>query len=272
MGEKIITIYCLCDDILKGLHHYEDPQRHMSDAEVITTAIVAMLSCRGNFEHARAWLMMTGHIPKMLSKSRLNRRLHRISDLLIIIFEVLGDTYKQLNTELIYAIDSFPIAVCDNIRISRSKIYQNESYRGYTASKRRYFYGLKIHLMVTKSGQPVEFFLTPESFGDVAVLDQFSFDLPEWVIVYADKAYNDYNLEDLLKEAGNIQLLPIRKENSKRALPPYVAFVQHHYRKIIETTGSIIERLLPKTIHAVTPRGFELKVVLFVLACSINYL
>jgi len=30
--------------------------------------------------------------------------------------------------------------------------------------------------------------------------------------------------------------------------------------------------LLPKSIHAVTAKGFELKVALFVLACSINFL
>jgi hypothetical protein len=34
----------------------------------------------------------------------------------------------------------------------------------------------------------------------------------------------------------------------------------------------MIERILPKHIHAVTAAGFELKVALFVLACSVGYL
>jgi hypothetical protein len=34
----------------------------------------------------------------------------------------------------------------------------------------------------------------------------------------------------------------------------------------------MIERLLPKSIHSVTPQGFELKVGLFVLAASLNFL
>jgi len=29
---------------------------------------------------------------------------------------------------------------------------------------------------------------------------------------------------------------------------------------------------LPHSIHAITSRGFELKLAIFVLACSINYL
>jgi hypothetical protein len=42
-------------------------------------------------------------------------------------------------------------------------------------------------------------------------------------------------------------------------------------RKAVETTGSLIERLLPKHIHTVTAAGFELKVALFILACSLNF-
>jgi len=41
-------------------------------------------------------------------------------------------------------------------------------------------------------------------------------------------------------------------------------------RKVIETTGSLISQLLPKSIHAVTAKGFELKAMLFVLALSVN--
>src|SRR5437867_11107986 len=143
-------------------------------------------------------------------------------------------------------------------------------FRGYKASKKRYFYGLKIHLMVTKDGQPVEYFLTPGSFGDVDALKYYAYELPDGSIIYADKAYNDYEIEDLLKEVDHIQLLPMRKKNSKRALPQTISFVQSYHRKRVETAGSLIAQLLPKSIHAVTSQGFELKVVLFVIASRLN--
>src|SRR5262249_33209230 len=82
--------------------------------------------------------------------------------------------------------------------------------------------------------------------------------------------YSDYEIEDLLKEVDPITLLPMRKKNSKRALPPEVSFVQHHYRKMVETAGSLIEQFLPKSIHAVPSQGCELKVALFVIASSLN--
>ena len=270
MDETIIATYCLCDDLLKAIGHHEHPQGQMNDAEVMTTALTAALFFRGNHESARAMLKQHGYIPHMLTKSRLSRRLHRLKEIFLILFELLGQTWKTLNTDSIYIIDSFPIAVCDNIRIRRSKLYTEEKFRGYKASKKRYFYGLKIHLMVTQDGQPVECFLTHGGFGDVDALKYYAYELPDGSIIYADKAYNDYEVEDLLKEVDHIQLIPIRKKNSKRALPPEVSFVQHYHRKIVETAGSLIEQLLPKSIHAVTSQGFELKVALFVIAYSLN--
>jgi hypothetical protein len=66
--------------------------------------------------------------------------------------------------------------------------------------------------------------------------------------------------------------MPMRKKNSKRAVPPWVRYLQYRYRRMIETTGNLFNQLLPKKIHATSALGFELKVVLFVVACSINML
>jgi hypothetical protein len=270
MDEKIIATYCLCDDVLKAMCHQEDSQCKMRDAEVMTTAFTAALFFRGNLESARTMLKPDGYVPQMLSKSRLSRRLHRLKNMFVAMFRLLGAIWKTLNADSVYVIDSLPIAVCDNIRISRSKLYAHEKYRGYTASKKRYFYGLKIHLLVTQDGQPVECFLTHGGFGDVDALKYYAYDLPENSIIYADRAYNDYEIEDLLQEIDHIALTPMRKKNSKRQLPAYVSFVQHYHRKRIETAGSLIEQMFPKSIHAVTSQGFELKVALFVIAYSLN--
>lgn len=271
MDTQIVAVFCLVDDMLQKIHHHEDPQIEMSDAEVMTTAIIAVLYFGGNYTHARKLLASQGYVPRMLSKSRFSRRLHRIKPLFLMLFSMLGEHWKALNANSIYSIDTFPIPVCDNYRIRRSRLYQGEAYRGYIASKKRYFYGLKLHLMVTEQGQPVEFFLSPGSFFDGSGLYAFDFDLPEGSQIAADKAYNNYPVEDLLDEAG-IRLSPFRKKNSKRPVPPWVTYLQFHYRKMIETTGSLLNQLFPKKIHATSAAGFELKVTLFILACSLNYL
>jgi len=260
-----------CDDILKAFHHREDVQCHMSDAEVMTTALIAALYFGGNYSHARKMLHSQGYIPQMLTKSRFSRRLHRIKPYFLAVFKILAEYWKTMNADLRFSIDTFPVIACDNYRIPRAKLYQGELYRGYQASKKRYFYGLKLHLMATEAGQPVEFFLTPGSVYDGQGLYLFDFDLPEGSWIVGDKAYNNYVLEDLLADAG-LYLKPFRKKNSLRPVPPWVRYLQFHYRKMIETTGSLISSLLPKKIHATSSLGFELKVVLFVLACSIGHL
>ena len=238
----------------------------MSDAEVVTTAIMAALYFGGNWERARELLGKARYIPTMLGKSRFNRHLHAIGEQFLTLFQVLGVFFKSLNSDSIYV---FPIAACDNIRIPRARRYQAEAYRGYLASKRRDFYGLRIYLLVTGTGEPVEVFLAPGADADVRALHRFAFDLPAGSTVYADSAFTEYAVEDVMKAAG-ILLQPLRKKNSKRPVPPYVAYLQARGRKMVETTGSLIQRLLPKSIHAVTSQGFELKGMLFVLACSVS--
>ena len=120
--------------------------------------------------------------------------------------------------------------------------------------------------MVTSAGQPVECVLTPGNVSDVQVLKGYAYDLPPGSVVYADKAYNDYEIEDLLAEVEDIRLLPIRKKNSKRPLSASARYLQSYYRKRVETAGSQLMGLFPKSLHAVRAAGFELKVALFVLA------
>lgn len=161
METEIITLYVICDEFLRYMNRREHHQVEMSDAEVLTTALVAMMYRGGNYAQARRWLGVPHYIPRMLSKSQFSRRLNLLQPLLVALFRLLAEQFKAVNHDQLYAIDSIPVAVCDNYRISRCRIYRDERYRGYVASKKRYFYGLKVHLMVTQQGQPVEFSSRP---------------------------------------------------------------------------------------------------------------
>ncbi|MXV85723.1 IS982 family transposase [Candidatus Poribacteria bacterium] len=271
MDLTIVAVYTICDDLLISLGHQDDPRAKMSDAEVMTTALIAARYFGGNQQTACAALKTLGYIPNMLGHSRFNRRLHQVSEHFQTLFQVLAEGFKAENSENIYSIDTFPVAVCDNIRISRSHLYQGPDWHGRIASKRRYFYGLKVHLMVTETGKIVEAFFTPGRCSDVLGLRCYAFDLPQGSVVYADKAYCNYGIEDALAASG-ISLKPIRKKNAKRQYPPHEVYLQHFHRKRVEVTNSLIEQLFPKSIHAVTAVGFELKVFLFIIATSIRQL
>jgi hypothetical protein len=271
MDAYIVLVYCLCDDLLKASHHREDPQCRLSDAEVMTIALVAALYFGGNQVLSSCMLYEQGYLKFQLSRSRYCRRLQRVRKYFEPLFDQLGAFFKEQNTEQVYVVDSMPVAVCDNYRIRRCRIYQDECYRGRQASKQRYVYGLKIHLLVTEKGEPVEFSLTAASEHDLTGIYELNFDLPPGATVYGDKAYVQQVLEAVFKEYG-IDYAPIRRSNAKLPDPAWRRYLQSVKRKCVETTNSLIERILPKHIHAVTHEGFETKVALFVIAAAIRLL
>src|SRR5690625_3365966 len=141
--ETVIRIFCLIDDSQKAMNHREDIRCRMSDSEVITTGVISGLFFGGHTEHGRQFMQSAGYIPDMLSKSRLCRRLHRCQELIQQLTAQIGQLFKDLVCEREYILDSFPVAVCDNIRISRCRLLQGEQWRGLETSKRRHFYGVK---------------------------------------------------------------------------------------------------------------------------------
>ena len=232
MINKAIALYTIIDDLLKAIGHEQDPRAKMSDAEVITTMLIAAIEFAGNFRKAMDFMKESGLIPNMLSKSRFCRRAHALEELVNDLFLQIGMLLKEANIHMQYIIDSFPVPICDNIRISRCRIVTGEEFRGYIPSKKRYFYGVRIHMITT--------------------------------------ADNDYEIEDALWMVDQIKLSPMRRKNSTRwQSNPWIRLYEKMTRKRIETTFSEIAGWFPKKIHAVTFDGFLLKLACFIFAFTL---
>jgi hypothetical protein len=150
MSDTIITLYCFFDEPLAALNHRDDPQTKVSTAEIMTVAAVAAEFFTGNQQLALSFLISHGYL-KPFSKSRFNRRLHAIPETLwqFALYALAQIKQVKQNQSQTFLVDTFPVPVCRNIRIKRCKIYQNEAFRGYTASKKEYFYGIKVCLIVS---------------------------------------------------------------------------------------------------------------------------
>ena len=269
MSEQAIAIYCFIDDFFLTIGRKSDFQCKTKDAEVLTTALMAALYFYGNQQAAMNY-MKQHHKFCVIDKSGFNRRLHKLQQELTTLFYALAGVLKRLNTSSNYLIDSFPVAVCDNIRIQRSKILKDEIYRGRHSSHRRYFYGFRVQVVTTEDGLPVQFYIHAGSFVDITAFQAISIDIPEGSTLYADAGYTSYDEEDLYQEVENITLKVCRKDNAKRKDEPYQAFLKNYYRKRIETTFSEITAHFPKKIHAVTQTGFVIKLILFIFAFTIS--
>ncbi len=264
------AIYTIIDDLLKAVGHQEDPRREVTDAEVLTTALAAAFHFGGNLEKSRTYMPGHGLVPQMLSKSRFCRRLHAVSDLLLMLFHQLGMALKEASASTHYRLDSFPVPVCDNIRIARCRLVKGEEFRGYIASKRRYFYGVKVQVVTTEDGIPVEVAFLPGEANDTRGLEVLPLSLPAGSQLFMDSGYTDYEAEDAAQELEGVEFAIARKKNSQRWDEPPITYYKQLMRKQIETTFSQITNLFPKKIHAVTFTGFQLKVSLFIIAFAID--
>jgi IS5 family transposase len=262
---KIIALYCIVDDMLKGFHHYEDKRSRVSDSEVITTAFVSALYFGGHLDNGRCFMKMQGYVPGMLDKSRFCRRLHRVSELLVSMFFSLGQYLKDMAGAADYVLDSFPVSVCDNVRIPRCKILKGEVFRGKHSAMSRYFYGIRVQLLTFK-GIPVEFCFVPGREHDSNSLRKLPLQVAAESSIYMDAGYTDYKAEDDAWDAELIKLMVGRKSNSLRKDQPHIRYIKEKMRKNIETTISELKAKMLRSIHAVTMQGFLLKIALFVIA------
>lgn len=268
---KIIALYCIVDDILKKLGHHEDIRIKVSDSEIITTAFVSVLYFGGHLDNARNFMKLKGYVPQMIDKSRFCRRLHRISEMLMIMFFEVGQHLKDMAGAAEYVLDSFPVAVCDNVRIPRSKVLKGKMFLGRHSAMCRYFYGVRVQLL-TLDGIPVEFCLVPGRENDSQALRKLPLQVAAESSIYMDAGYTDYKAEDDARQAEMIRLMVARKGNSHRKDEPHITYIKETMRKNIETTISIIKAKMLRSIHAVTMQGFLIKVALFVIAFAFDKL
>lgn len=118
---KIITAYVIIDDVLKHLGHKSHCLAQVSDAEVLTVAVVALwprctFKIIMRYEITLTMMHRLGYLGKPLSTSRFSRRLHALSHWLEYVTELVGMMFAQGEA---YIIDSLPVPVCRRARARR---------------------------------------------------------------------------------------------------------------------------------------------------------
>jgi hypothetical protein len=271
MQTTITAIFCHVDDFLKAISWHDDAQCRLTLAEVATIALTASRFFAGNIEAARVFLIQHRYILPM-GKSRLNRRLHAIPfffwNLLVAHLAVKRNPHCKH-----FLVDSFPISICHSVRSFRRTLFQGKEYVGYNASKKMWFTGLKVHVLTTLQGQPKEFLFSSASMHDLRAFQKMYLGtLPQGSTIFADKAYTSLPFEEELLHAKDVLLVAERRTNSRRGHSLLYERYGRRLRKRIETSFSEMAAWLPRCIHAVTNRGFILKLSALVAAFSMTFL
>ena len=60
---------------------------------------------------------------------------------------------------------------------AQCKILRGKGFIGYCAAKKKYYYGVKVHMITTTLGAPVEFLIAPASIADITALKAMQIDV-----------------------------------------------------------------------------------------------
>jgi len=264
----IVAIYAMIDDTMKTLGHRSHCLAGLSDAEVLTVAVLAA-RYYGN-HHARAVGALTGgaYFPRAISPARFNRRLHALADWLELFLAVLGEVTVRAQAAVCdFIIDSLPLPVCRRVRAWRCRTVRGRAYCGYCDATKEKFFGWCLHLVCTTDGVPVAYALLPAGQHDLTPIHELLYGLPPDAWVYADKAYNSAPDEATILDDTGVRLVPIRKAN----MAPNTAAERaglRTFRTAIETVNSQAEAMGMQRLRARTNAGFDLKVHASVLALA----
>ena len=108
----IVTIYVVIDETMKTLGHRSHSLAALSDAEVLTVAVVAAHTFGNHHRRALDMLYHLGYLTTRLSPSRFNRRLHALAAWLSLLVHTVGTCVVQAQAAICdFVIDSLPVPV-----------------------------------------------------------------------------------------------------------------------------------------------------------------
>lgn len=127
-------------------------------------------------------------------------------------------------------VDATPLGVCENLRIPSHKQFAELAGRGKTSVG--WFFGFKLHLVVSDSGELLAWQLTPGNVDDRRPVPKLARQL--WGKLFGDKGYLSNPLSIILREQ-NVELVTKLKKNQKNKFLSFADKVLLRKRAIIES-------------------------------------
>lgn len=135
-------------------------------------------------------------------------------------------------------VDSSKLPVCNNLRIKQNKVFEAVARRGKTSTG--WFYGFKIHLVVSDTGEILAWQITLGNVDDRKPVPHMTRRV--WGKLFGDKGYISQKLTDLLEEA-NVQLITKVKKNMKNKFVNLFDRLMLRKRAIIESINDQLKNI-----------------------------
>ena len=138
-------------------------------------------------------------------------------------------------------IDSTPIRVCNNKRISNNKVFKGIANIG--KSTMGWFYGFKLHIIINEIGQIIDFQISQGNVDDRQPLKSGKLLKNIWGKLYGDKGYINHTLSEMLFGDHNIHLITGIRKNMKNQLMSLKDKIMLRKRSIIETINDQLKNI-----------------------------
>lgn len=247
---KLISIYYhVCDKYSKVLYDHvqrfstNQLQGQITDEEILTiylfcTAYEQKQTIKSMHEHiSHYWLSW---FPGLPSYQAFNERLNRLASAFPRLVEVLCEDFA-LEADALEVLlgDSMPIITCAGNR--KGKVARQLTDKGYCATKKMHFYGVKLHVMgLRRKGNlplPKVALATPASVHDLTALKPLLETLQ--VPAVLDKAYCDATLAETVAANGAAIVTPIK---ARKGRPEPLKVFDSAYEQIFNTAVSKIRQ------------------------------
>lgn len=175
--ELFLLLYCIVDELYQEVvpdrirFRKGTTRMKMSDPEIITLSI--MQEGRSNDSelsfHRRVQVDYLHLFPDLISRSRYHRRRKDLMGLQREMLRLLMDRMRLVAAWLL--VDSAPIITAKSPRWKSAQMSIWAAQPGYCPSKRQFFLGFRLHLVVSNHGALCDFVLSPANVGERRVAE-----------------------------------------------------------------------------------------------------
>jgi transposase len=246
--DSLTETFCLIDDFCRefetAFHKRliaSDPKKRRRKCELSLSELMTLtvLFHQLRFRQFKSFYLgyvcrhLRAEFPKLPSYQRAVELMPRCLAPLAALFECLKGTCDGISIA-----DATSIAVCDNKRISRHRVFKGQAKRGKTSMG--WFFGFKLHAVINSRGELLRIRLTPGNTDDRKPVPDLCRGL--FGLLFADKGYIAKWLTEALEDMGVKLVTTIKKNMKPVRLTPFEKAVLRR-RSLIETVFDELKNL-----------------------------
>ena len=226
MFDRLVERFCEFDDFCKSIRtqweamllpegnqpkRKHGPQGGLCDSEIMTLLVLYHNSCFKNFKTFYNGIVL-GMLRPCFPHAPCYERFLTLTKRVWALLAFFLASRRGDKTD-IYYIDSTPLVVCHNRRISRHKVFAGLAARGKTSTG--WFFGFKLHLVFNHKREIVALKLTPGNVSDTTPVPELTKDLVGKL--FGDKGYIGQKLAQELLRRGLALMTRVRR--NMKSLP-----------------------------------------------------